>query len=106
MKSLFTTAIILIGLSCYGQVKIDSGKVQKPKVDTVKVPVYLIDITDTVKGIVLYKKKSSSNKIFQVEGYNLLRGFKTLDGKWITMPNHVGALDNKKRRLMYWISIK
>jgi hypothetical protein len=76
--------------------------VHKP--DTVQVqvpfPVYLYDITDTVKVRVMYKKSDKSDRIYQTDGFALVRGFKTMQNGqpvWVDKPQLIGALDSKKK---------
>lgn len=67
--------------------------------DTVRVPVYLVDVTDTVQASITYEKKKGSGRVYITKGFALLRGFKVFDKepKWVDKPALVGALDEKKR---------
>lgn len=70
------------------------------KKDTAYVPVYLVDVTDTVSATVMYKKDSKSDRVYTLSGFALVRGFKVMmQGKpvWADKPNIIGALDDKKR---------
>lgn len=79
------------------------------KPDTVLVPIYLIDITDTIAvNTIMYKEKANSNRIYTTKGFALLRGFKTLaNGKpqWVDKPKLIGALDEKKKVIKNLIQI-
>lgn len=76
--------------------------------DTIQVPVYLVDVTDTVPATVLYKKSEKSDRIYTVKGFALVRGFKVfVQGKaqWADKPQIVGALDDKKRLIKNVIQV-
>lgn len=76
--------------------------------DTVTMPVYLVDITDTVSATIMYKKSEKSDRIYTTKGYALIRGFKTwLQSKmqWVDKPNIIGALDDRKRPIANVIQV-
>lgn len=82
--------------------KADTVQVQVP------VPVYLYDITDTVKARVMYKKSEKSDRIYQTDGFVQVRGFKTLQNGqavWLDKPQIIGALDNKKKAIAHPIQL-
>lgn len=106
-KAIIAAALLMITAVVFSQEKqkVDSGQHLKKdtaqKKDTVYVPVYLFDITDTVSATVLYKEKEGSNRIYSKKGFALLRGFQMVDKKgilqWVDKPKLVGALDDKKK---------
>lgn len=76
--------------------------------DTLQVPVYLVDVTDTIPATVLYKKSEKSDRIYTVKGFALVRGFKVfVNGKaqWADKPQIVGAIDDKKRLIKNVIQV-
>lgn len=75
--------------------------------DTVKVAIYLVDITDTVPATITYEMKKGKGHIRIAKGYALVRGFKVFDKepKWVDKPTLVGALDDKKRPLKNVIQV-
>lgn len=77
--------------------------------DTVPVPVFLVDVTDTVPAnTIMYKKDSKSDRVYTTSGFALIRGLKTMvQGRpqWADKPQLVGALDNKKRAIKNVIQI-
>lgn len=78
------------------------------KPDTVQVPVYLVDVTDTVPANLIYKKSGKSDRVYTVKGFALVRGFKVfVNGKaqWADKPQIVGALDDKKRLIKNVIQV-
>lgn len=82
--------------------------VHKPDTVQVPVPVYLYDITDTVNAKVMYKKSDKSDRIYQTDGFALVRGFKTLQNGqpvWVDKPQLIGALDSKKKTIKNPIQI-
>lgn len=111
-----TTIAIILLLSVtavFGQTKADS-LTQPIKCDTIRIrdtvpmPVYLVDVTDTVPATVLYKKSEKSDRIYTVKGFALVRGFKVMaQGKpqWADKPQIVGALDDKKRPIKNVIQV-
>ena len=111
-----TTIAIILLLSVtavFGQTKADS-LTQPKKCDTIRIrdtvpmPVYLVDVTDTVPATVLYKKSEKSDRIYTVKGFALVRGFKVfVQGKaqWADKPQIVGALYDKKRQVKNVIQI-
>jgi hypothetical protein len=78
------------------------------KKDTVYIPVYLVDVTDTLPATVMYKKDSKSDRVYTLKGFALVRGFKVfVQGKaqWADKPQIVGALDDKKRLIKNVIQV-
>ena len=78
------------------------------KPDTVQVPVYLVDVTDTIPATVLYKKSDKSDRIYTVKGFALVRGFKVMvkgQPQWADKPQIIGALDDKKRLIKNVIQV-
>lgn len=76
--------------------------------DTVNVPIYLVDVTDTLPATVMYKKDSKSDRVYTLKGFALVRGFKVMvNGKpqWADKPQVVGALDDKKRLIKNVIQV-
>lgn len=97
----------------FGQTKVDS--LTQPKKcdtirihDTLQVPVYLVDVTDTIPATVLYKKSEKSDRIYTVKGFALVRGFKVMvkgQPQWADKPQIIGALDDKKRLIKNVIQV-
>lgn len=77
----------------------NSGSSSKPvKVDTV----FMVDVTDTVRANVTYRKSLSSDVVYYTPGYALVRGYKTMKDKqpvWASQPQLVGALDSSRKAL-------
>jgi len=76
--------------------------------DTVNVPIYLVDVTDTLPATVMYKKDSKSDRVYTLKGFALVRGFKVMvQGKpqWADKPQIVGALDDRKRLIKNVIQV-
>ncbi len=112
-KQIFLIFAILVSLSAFSQmpnkgivppVKDTGAKAVK---DTVFVPVYLVDITDTIPATITYEKKKGRGHVRIVKGYALVRGFKVFDKepKWAVKPEVIGALDAKKKPLKNIIQI-
>lgn len=105
--------MLLSVTAVFGQTKADS-LTQPKKCDTIRIrdtvpmPVYLVDVTDTIPATVLYKKSEKSDRIYTVKGFALVRGFKVfVQGKaqWADKPQIVGALDDKKRLIKNVIQV-
>lgn len=116
MKKTLIIAIALLSAALsFGQnrqtaeeVNIDSAGVVTIVQDTVYVPVYLIDVTDTIQAAFVYRKHSKSAKLKTMQGYVLVRGFKTIAGGkpvWADNPVLAGGLTKKKKPVKNVISI-
>lgn len=76
--------------------------------DTVNVPIYLVDVTDTMPATVMYKKDAKSDRVYTLKGFALVRGFKVMvqnKPQWADKPAVVGALDDKKRLIKNVIQV-
>lgn len=117
MKKTLIIAIALLSAALsFGQnrqtaeeVIIDTAGVVRIVVkDTVYVPVYLIDVTDTIQANFVYRKHANSAKLKTMQGYVLVRGVKTIAGGkpvWADNPVLAGGLTKKKKPVKNVISI-
>jgi hypothetical protein len=109
MKKVMFSLIACLSLCAYtanSQPPIASGKTEKividtsggQKKDTVFVPIYLIDVSDTIPATITYEKKKGSGRVFITQGFVIVRGFKVFDKepKWIKKPDVIGVIDKKK----------
>lgn len=119
-KLLIASVLLLITISIFGQVGKGAGATYAVPVlssdvrdtihvhDTVRVPVYFIDITDTLAATVIYKKSVKSDRLYTAKGFAIVRGFKTMEnGKpvWVDKPQFIGALDSRKKALKNVIQV-
>mgnify|MGYP000912040426 CR=1 FL=1 len=112
-KQIFILVAIFVSVNVFGQLPnkgivppIKDTTVKAAK-DTVFVPVYLVDITDTVPANITFERKKGKGHLRLVKGYALYRGFKVYDKepKWVVKPDFVGALDAKKKPIKNVIQV-